>query len=1047
MSKEILEIKDTSKDSRFINHPLNHEGKYLCFYAGQPLVHPNGIFLGTLFVMDTKPKGLTLEQKKALKILGDQIFEMIKESKNKAFRQIQNAKELLNHSSQITRIGGWKLDLIQNEIFWTDVIRSIHEVGEDFILTPQSTEKFYKEGPDRNKIRQLFINAIDRGERWDEEFKIVTKKGSETWVRIKGKPVFERGSCIHVYGSFHDIDEQKRKEEELQRKENMLFAISQAKDELLSNIDFDQAIKNSLELVGKTVNADRFYFYQNEIVNGTSWMTSQKYAGKLDGQPRLSDPNRKNKTFGVWENYIPILSQNKTVHIFTSQLAVGSEKRIFLEEQNIKSTLIIPISNKERFWGFLRFDDIKSERKWSETEVSLLNSFSDSISNAIDRHHLEKRHIKAKDEAEAANRAKSEFLANMSHEIRTPLNGVVGFTDLVLKTELSKTQHQYLNIVHQSANALLNIINDILDFSKIEAGKLELDLVKCNVYELVSQVADVVSFGANKKGLEMLLNMTQDLPTYIYIDEIRIKQVLINLLGNAIKFTREGEIELKISPFHCFSDGHCTFRFEVRDTGTGIPEHKQKRIFEAFSQEDESITKNYGGTGLGLTISNKLLALMGSHLELKSTPKQGSTFFFDLTVKSEEGEEKNFPNIEYIKKILLVDDNDHNRCIIKNMLSTYNIEILEASDGFEALHKIETDREYDLILVDYQMPHMDGLETIKKIKEVYPIPEEKYAIILMHGASDHEIILEACEEMNLDHHLVKPIKLQDLFLSLSHLRDKINPEKKANEQPIEASYQGACKVLIADDNPTNLFLARSIIEKFSPNVTIIEAKNGLEAYNYCQKDCPSIIFMDLQMPRMNGWEATINILELPHCSHVPIIALSAGNLLEEKEKSYEVGMVDFILKPIVDGSLKIIFDKWVKKEEFESADALEGSFHKDLPDEDLDHLNLMKIKNFYGDDPAILDELLSLTIQELNETTSKIKACKGHKDIKGLKEAGHKLKGSCMVAGLDKLMEISLDFEGLSTFGEENINKLMDDLIKEKYLVISLIQAYLGQKT
>jgi CheY-like chemotaxis protein len=198
---------------------------------------------------------------------------------------------------------------------------------------------------------------------------------------------------------------------------------------------------------------------------------------------------------------------------------------------------------------------------------------------------------------------------------------------------------------------------------------------------------------------------------------------------------------------------------------------------------------------------------------------------------------------------------------------------------------------------------------------------------------------------------------------------------------------------------------------------------------------------------MNGWEATINILELPHCSHVPIIALSAGNLLEEKEKSYEVGMVDFILKPIVDGSLKIIFDKWVKKEEFESADALEGSFHKDLPDEDLDHLNLMKIKNFYGDDPAILDELLSLTIQELNETTSKIKACKGHKDIKGLKEAGHKLKGSCMVAGLDKLMEISLDFEGLSTFGEENINKLMDDLIKEKYLVISLIQAYLGQKT
>lgn len=357
----------------------------------------------------------------------------------------------------------------------------------------------------------------------------------------------------------------------------------------------------------------------------------------------------------------------------------------------------------------------------------------------------------------------------MSHEIRTPLNGVIGFTDLVLKSQLNETQFQYLSIINQSANSLLNIVNDILDFSKIEAGKMELDTVKCTLNELASEAIDIVKFQAQKKNLEILLNLPLKQDTGVFADSIRIKQILINLLSNAVKFTENGEVELKIIVLNT-SNSQKTFRVSVRDTGIGIEINKQAKIFEPFLQEDASTTKKYGGTGLGLTISNKLLEFMDTKLELVSQPGKGSSFYFDITLQLSHAKTENLPAISNIRNVLVVDDNTNNRLIVKDMLALNNIEVTEAVNGFDALEILgQNTSKFDVILMDYHMPYMDGIETIKKIKENFFKITDKQPIFILFSSSDNEKIISACKELNINTRLLKPVKITELYNSLSNL--------------------------------------------------------------------------------------------------------------------------------------------------------------------------------------------------------------------------------------------------------------------------------------
>ncbi|MCX6252352.1 MAG: response regulator [Bacteroidetes bacterium] len=544
--------------------------------------------------------------------------------------------------------------------------------------------------------------------------------------------------------------------------------------------------------------------------------------------------------------------------------------------------------------------------------------FASLIKLIDERKQMETAIIKAKEAAETASKTKSEFLANMSHEIRTPLNGVIGFSDLLMKTKLNDTQKHYMQTVFYSANSLLDLLNDILDFSKIESGKFELNPEKTDVIILSEQIADVLKFRAHQKGLELLLNLPVDMPRFIYVDSIRLRQVLVNLLGNAFKFTDVGEVEFKIETETLnLSTGETRITFSVRDTGIGIAKDKQQKIFDSFSQADSTTTRKYGGTGLGLAISNKLVEMMGAKLEIESEPEKGSRFFFSIVVPAEHGDPIVYGDINYINNVLVVDDNENNRIIIQHMLQTRNIHSDLAASGKEALEKINANLNYDVVIIDYNMPEMNGIEVIRLIREKCNIPIEKQPIIFLHSSSDDEKIHKESKKLGVRVTLVKPVKMTQLFDALSkiHSSADLSPEDIRKTYPKEQEYlsRNHYKIMIAEDNKINMMLASTIISYLLPGSSIIKANNGLEAVNlYCETK-PDFLFMDIQMPELNGYEATQEIrrIEMISGNHIPIIALTAGTVKGEKERCRIAGMDDYVSKPVIEETIKRVLKTWL----------------------------------------------------------------------------------------------------------------------------------------
>lgn len=950
-------------------------------------------------------------------------------------------KKILEQTNRVAQVGGWDANLEKNTLYWSDITLEIHDLNSDYIPSEDDSLLFYKPHH-KTIIDKAWANAKELGIPFDLELEIISAKKKEKWIRTKGQCEIKNGKVIRIYGTFQDITKRKIAEKEVVKKEKMLKGISLATNELLSNHDFEEAIKRSLHVLGENVEADRVYIFENNFNQDKKFVSSQKYEYcALNIKSQSNNPNLQEMDIVGFPQFHNTLKNKEPYKAILSELDPESDDAHFLKVQDIQSILVIPIFYNEKFWGFVGYDECHTERKWSEAEIALLISFANTISNAIDRKIKDKFLIKSKEQAEAANIAKSEFLANMSHEIRTPLNGIIGFTDLVLKTELDGTQKQYLSIVNNSANALLSIINDILDFSKIEAGKLELDVERFDIFEMASQTADIISYQAQSRHLEMLLNISLDLPRFIFADEVRLRQVLINLLGNAVKFTEVGEIELKIETISKEVEEQVTIRFEVRDTGIGIKKEMQEKIFEAFSQEDGSTTKKYGGTGLGLTISNKLLELMDSKLQLKSKPGKGSKFFFDIKVKADHGEADMFEKIDLIKNALVVDDNENNRTILKQMLKLKEIEIDEAANGYEALQILDQGNKYDVILMDYHMPYMDGLETISKIRKDDDISISEHSIVLLYSSSDDEKVIKACNELNVVHRLVKPIKMHDLYNILSKLHKIEVPEEEKIADNTMDNYENVFTIMIAEDNQINMFLAKTILKRILPNAIVLEAPNGQVALKLFEEKKPDLIIMDIQMPLLNGYEVTtaIRSKEGVFGKRVPILALTAGNVKGEKEKCIQLGMDDFISKPVVEETLGLVLKKYLPL----NVNSISNQ-HSDTSIPQKERFDISVLEGYVNNDPNLLDVFIDITLKELENSKMELTDSLAHQNLQDFNAAGHKLKGTASSAGLNWLYDIGLELENMEEFdyrkakiaimkAHEEIDEVMK-LVKKKKL-------------